>query len=290
MTLGWSENLICFKNISTSFDFNWINAPFEALDSTKPEIVTINELVDLNATESWKSIELARLAKEECDYYEAQLSSMKQHLDQIKTTVINYLDSNELELKDDKFPIQFFNLNATEVDIQSGALKQQIETKRKSLQQIFSDEKSRIENIKQIMWDCFEKKLQKLKGVFTDIFIQNFPLTALDEKLGNEIILKELLENDELFQRIAEWKPWIHPNVMIEDDIEWPTVEVHLHRNIDRFSAFASKIIDQQLNSNVILDFNFFGALPMKSESVNINNETQVNAYNMKIYVSIQRG
>lgn len=287
VTLGWSENLICFKNISTSFDFNWINAPFRSTETDEPEIVNINEIVDFDATESWKSIELARLAKEECEYYEAQLTTMKEDLDRIKRTVISYIDANERESKVDQFPMQFFNLNAIEIDMQSGALKEQIDFKRECLEHTFSNEKSRIENIKQIMWDCFETKLQKLKGVFTDIFIQNFPLTVLDEKLSHEQILKVLLSNEKLFAEICKWKPWIHPNQMIEGDIQWPTVDVQLNKNTDRFSNFASKIIDQQLNSNVNLDFDFFSALPIEPESVDINNEKVVNTYNLKIYVSI---
>lgn len=287
VTLGWSENLICFKNISTSFDFNWVNAPFWSTETEKPETVNINEIVDFSATESWKSIELARLAKQECEYYETQLTTMKDDLNRIKRTVISHIDANERESKDDQFPMQFFNLNAIEIDMQSGALKEQIDFKRECLEQIFSNEKSRIENIKQIMWDCFETKLQKLKGVFTDIFIQNFPLTILDEKLSNEQILKVLLSNENLFAVICKWEPWIHPNRMIEGDIPWPTVDVQLNKNTDRFSNFASKIIDQQLNSNVNLDFDFFSALPIEPESVDINNEKVVNTYNLKIYVSI---
>lgn len=287
MTIGWSENLICFQNISTSFDFNWINAPFDATETEKPEIVKFDEILDLNSTDSWKTIELDRLATEEYEYYGAQLKAMNENLNRIKSTVISYIDSNELELRDDQFPMQFFNLNATEVDIQSGALKDQIELKRELLQQTFFNEKSRIENIKQMMWDCFDTKLQKLQGVFTDIFIENFPLTALDEKLGDETILNELLKNEQIFRQICKWKPWIHPNLTIEEEITWPVVEIQAHKTIDRFSNFASKIIDQQLNANVNLDLNFFSALPIETENVDISNETIVNTYNLKVYVSI---
>lgn len=287
MTIGWSENLICFQNISNSFEFNWINAPFDATEAEKPEIVKFDTILDLNSTDSWKTIELDRLATEEYEYYGAQLKKMNEDLNRIKSTVISYIDSNELELRDDQFPMQFFNLNATEVDIQSGALKDQIELKRELLQQTFFNEKSRIENIKQMMWDCFDTKLQKLQGVFTDIFIENFPLTALDEKLGDGAILKELLKNEQLFRQICKWKPWIHPNLTIEEEIEWPEVEIQTHTNIDRFSNFASKIIDQQLNANVNLELNFFSALPIEPENVDISNETIVNTYNLKVYVSI---
>lgn len=286
ITLGWSENLICFKNISTSFDFSWINAPFESeLESEKLEVINIDETLGLTSSNSWKSLELVRLTKEECAGYETQLENMQQDLARIKQTIINYMNINELESKDEKFPIQFFNLNATEADIKSGALKEQIEAEREGLEKLFSDEKARIENIKRIMWDCFETKPQKLQGVFTEIFIQNFPLTDLDEKLSNEFILNKVLEDQELFHQVCELKPWIHPNIMIDNDIDWP-IESQITKTTDRFSVLASRIIDQQLTSNVNLNYNFFSTLPTEQENVDIHDENVVNVYNVKVYVS----
>lgn len=284
ITLGWSGNLICFKNISTSFDFSWINA-FESTDSENLEIISIDETLNLTRTVSWKSVEMTRIAKDECDNYETQLETMQTNLSRIKRTMINYMHINDLESKEEQFPIQFFNLNATEADIQSGALKKQIESERESLEETLLNEKSRIENIKHIMWDCFETKPQKLQGIFMEIFIQNFPLTNLDEKLSDETLLERVLDNHELFNEICKLKPWIHPNIMIREDIEWPTIEAHQNKTTDRFSAFASKIIDQHLTSNVNLDYNFFSTLSMEPETVDIHDETQVNAYNIKIYV-----
>lgn len=268
------------------FDFSWINAPFVPPNSEQKETVHIDQTVETVSTESWKSIELTRLANEESQHYATQLQLMQQNLNRIKRTVIDYMNTNELEPPEEQFPIQFFNLNATEADIQSGALKEHIETERKALEKIFSDEKSRIENIKQIMWDCFETKPQKLQGIFTDIFIQNFPLTDLDEKLSDETILKQTLNSKELFQQVCEVKPWIHPNIVIKEVIEWPTAKPQPKTISDRFSLFANKIIDQQLTANVNLDYNFFSTLSMESENIDINNEAFVNAHNIRVHVS----
>lgn len=286
VTLSWSENLICFKNISTSFDFAWINAPFES-QTEKIEISNIDEMLESIPHESWKNAELARLSKEESENYRSQLDCMQQELDRIKGTIVNYIETNSMEPEEEQFPIQFFNLNATEADIKSGALKEQIESEREILEQTFADEKARIENIKRIMWDCFETKPQKVLGIFTDIFIQNFPLTALDEKLGDEWHLNKVLENQQLFAQICKLKPWIHPNIVIKEDIQWPESEMQATKTTDRFSTFASKIIDQQLTSKVNLDYNFFSILPIEPENVDIHDEPAVNAYNIKIYVSI---
>lgn len=286
MTLGSSDNLICFKNISTAFNFSWINAPFEPTDSEKIETINIDQLIEHQFTESWKTTELTRLADEESQHFTSQLQIMQQDLNRIKTAVIDFMNTNELEPVEDRFPIQFFNLNATEADIQSGALKEHMERERKALEQIFSDEKSRIENIKQIMWDCFQTKPQKLLGIFTDIFIQNFPLTDLDEKLSDELILKETLDTQELFDQVCEVKPWIHPNIVIKEVIDWPVVRPPSKLTSDRFSLFAMKIIDQQLTANVNLDYNFFSTLSIESESIDINNEALVNAHNLRVHVS----
>lgn len=287
ITLGWSGNLICFKNTSASFEFSWINAPFDLTDSEKQETISIDDTLNLTPTESWKSVEMKRITKNECENYETQLEAMQTDLSRIKCTIINYMDVNELESKEERFPIQFFNLNATEADIQSGALKEQIESERESLEKTFLEEKLRIENIKQIMWDCFETKPQKLQGIFMEIFIQNFPLTDLDEKLSDELLLKNVLQNNELFGEICKLKPWIHPSITIKGDIQWPTIEVQSTKFTDRFSTFASKIVDQQLTANVNLDYNFFSTLPMEPETVDVYDEIHVNVYNIKIYVRI---
>lgn len=278
--------MICFKNISTTFDFSWINAPF-VCDSEKLDVVNIDETLELIRIESWKSIELNRQTKDECAAYETELADIKENLDRIKRTIVNYLDINECEPKDEQFPIQFFNLNATEADIKSGALKEQIEAEQECLEKEFCNEKARIENIKHIMWDCFETKPQKLQGIFTDIFIQNFPLTDLDEKLGDETLLNKVLGNQDLFHAVCELKPWIHPNIMMDSDIEWPAESQTTTKATDRFSLLATRIIDQQLTSKVNLDYNFFSILPTEQENVDIHDETVVNTYNVKIYVSI---
>ncbi|XP_031619938.1 cilia- and flagella-associated protein 43 [Contarinia nasturtii] len=288
VTLSCSENVICFKNITKTFDFTWINAPFES-QTEKIEIVNIDEMLESSPVESWKNVELARLSKEECENYKSQLDEMQQDLDRIKTTIVNYIDMNENEPQEEQFPIQFFNLNATEADIKSGALKEQIELEREMLEKTFADEKARIENIKRIIWDCFETKPQKVHGIFTDIFIQNFPLTALDEKLGDENNLIKVLENPELFAQICKLKPWIHPNIVSKEHIQWPESEIQSTKTTDRFSTFASKIIDQQLTSKVNLDYNFFSILPMAPENVDIRDEHAVNTYNIKIYHNIVR-
>lgn len=270
------------------FDFSWINAPFDANESEKPETINIDDLLESTPTmDSWKSLELARLAREECENYECQLKMMHDDLERIKNTVIDYLNMNELESKQEQFPIQFFNLNATEADIQSGAMKHQIELQRISLEHAFDGEKSRIENIKQIMWNCFETKPQKLHGIFTDIFIQNFPLTDMDEKLSDDMLLQKLLSDKELFNQICALKPWIHPSTTIKEQINWPTIDSQTNKMSDRFSTFASKIIDQHLTANVNLDYNFFGTLPMEPEIVDIHNETLVNVHNVKVYVRL---
>ncbi|XP_055325488.1 cilia- and flagella-associated protein 43 [Sitodiplosis mosellana] len=284
ISLGWSENLICFKNISTSFDYSWINAPFHS-ESNKLEVINIDETL-VTPIDSWKSIELARQTREECAAYETELENIKQDLDRIKRTIVHYMDINERQPNDEQFPIQLFNLNATEADIKSGALKEQIEAEREALEMEFSDEKARIENIKQIMWDCFDTKPQKLQGIFSDIFIQNFPLTDLDEKLGDETLLNKILEDQELFHQVCELKPWIHPN--IHEDIKWP-IETQTTKTTDRFSLLAARIIDQQLTSKVNLDYNFFSTFPTEQENVDIHDEPVVNAYNVKIYHNIVR-
>lgn len=286
VTLGWSENLVCFKNITTSFDYSWINAPFEPPASEKREIVNIDDAL-IAPSESWKTIELSRLAELEYDHYERQLKGMKQDLERIKSTVIHYMDINMVKSSEEQFPMQFFNLNATEADLQSGALKELIETKRQCLEKIFEDEKTRILNIKQIMWDHFETKPLEMRAIFTNIFIQNYPLTDLDMKLGDEVVLTQVLQSEDLFKQIGALKLWIIQNHVDQEDIKWPVANTQANKYNERFSAFASKIIDQNLSANVNLDLNFFSTLPTESIDLDINEEASVNSFSIRIYVSL---
>lgn len=232
-------------------------------------------------------MELARLANEEIAHYANQVQLIDRDLNAIKMAIRNLMDSNAVELMQEQYPIQFFNLNASD---QNDTLKGHIESERKSLEKMFADEKSRIENIKQIMWDCFETKPQKLQGIYTDIFIQNYPLTDLDEKLNDEAMLKKVLENEELFRQICELKPWIHPNISIKTEIEWPKEPAQCKSTSERFSLFASKIVDQQLTANVNLDYNFFATLSIESENIDISNDRLVNDHNIRMHVRFESG
>lgn len=283
--------MIGFKNISTIFEFLWINTPvFNASsDADEKAVISIDEMTaettlpSSSSSPSWKSMELARLADEEIAHYANQVQLILHDLNAIKIAIRNLIDSNAVELMDEQYPIQFFNLNASD---QNDTLKEHIELERKSLEKVFADEKSRIENIKQIMWDCFETKPQKLQGIYTDIFIQNYPLTDLDEKLNDEAMLKKVLQNEELFRQICDLKPWIHPNISIRNEIEWPKERTQFKTTSERFSLFAAKIVDQQLTANVNLDYNFFATLSIESENIDISNDHLVNEHNIRMHVS----
>lgn len=283
ITLGWSSNLIGFRNISTIFEFLWINTPLNInTNSNEEAIIAIDEIVAKTTT--WKSMEFTRLADKENAHYAVQLESINHDLNALKTAISEHMDKNASELVDEQYPIQFFNLNASH---QNDTLKEYFESERKSLEKMFFDEKLRVENIKRIMWDCFATKPQQLQSIhISDIFIQNYPLTNLDEKLGDESILSEVLKNDELFQRICNLEPWIHPNISIKNEIKWPNEKTQFKSTIDRFSLFASKIIDQQLTANVNLNYNFLSTISMESENIDISCERLVNAHNIRMHVS----
>lgn len=291
ITLGWSGNLIGFQNISTKFEFLWINTPLTMpSDSIGNSTISIDELLaeknfaTSSTSSSWKSMELDRLANEELAHYAVELQSIHNDLNAIKLAICNYMDANATESMSDQYPIQFFNLNASN---QNDTLKEFIDMERKSLEKMFSDEKLRIENIKQIMWDCYQTKPQKLQGVYSDIFIQNYPLTDLDEKLSDDTMLKRCLNNDELFEQICNLKPWIHPSISIKTEIDWPKEKAQCKSMMaDRFSLFVSKIVDQQLTANVNLDYNFFSTLSIESENINISDDKLVNAHHIRMHVS----
>lgn len=285
VTLGHNNNLICVQNEGASIEFLWINAQFSGSDLNIEKVVFEENII----AKTWKDIEMERLEDEEYQSYQQELGAIGHDLSQIKETVSLYIAANEREPIDGRFSIQFFNLDVIETQRQIDMAQMDFEKERVSLETQYANEKQCIDKIKKFTWDCYNVKPLKLRDIFTKIYAQNYPLTHLDERISN-LKGEKLAKTPELVNRICTLKPWKRKNLLDVEEIPWPDnfniKSDSFLRNAERFSAMASKVIDQQLNTKVKWSYDFIGLMSSYHETISVDDEFQVNVHNIKVYVS----
>lgn len=285
--MGDNKNFLCFRNGEGTFEFLWINVHFN-------EATVTNEQTDNKRrieSKPWKDVETEHLFGADYESHRTEIESIIYDLKQIKETVAFYIAANERESIDERFPIQFFNLDMIETQRQNEIAKKNFELVHSALESQYTIEKMRIQNIKKFTWNCYDVKSLKLRDILTKNYVENFPLTHLDECMSNSVNFDELIKMSELINRICILQPWQRYNLFNDEPIQWPVI-VNAKTNIgckytERFTAMASKVIDQQLSTKVKWHYDFIASMTFCHEHIDVDNECQVNVYNLKIYVSM---
>lgn len=282
--IGCCQNLICYRNASESFEFLWINIPFSRDKQSRLHAISSTE--ELSCENPWKCIEQLKLEEIERKKYEFEIKTIETELSGIKKLITAYIAANE---QNELFPLQFFNLNSVETNKQSELRKQNQIIEQNTLEAGLSFEYQRIENIKKYLWNNFEVKPLKVCGIFAKIYIDNFPLTSLDDQMANDNFLKNILTESEILNQICSMEIWNRRNVRAIDKVKWFEIKGRAKsdkKHADRFTTFASKIIDQNLSTNVAWSHNFIKLTHMECKSIDITSEYQLNVYNINVYVS----
>lgn len=238
---------------------------------------------------SWKEIETQKRNQLERQLHENELKSILSDLQQIREKIRFYMNINEIEFENEKLPIKIFNLDISGTErMYDVKLKERIAEKIK-LEQICLDEKLIIDNIKKHTWDRLKVKPTKIRSIAADYFIENYPLCDLDERLGNDLIINEILQMPDLVKTINDFQPWTQKS-MNSLSIELPKVMQQTAKNIhfERFSTAATKIIDRNLKAKPTSSHLFITPIPTQIIQIEIDDEHQVYEHNIKTYVSIQ--
>lgn len=269
-----------------SFEFLWINILRTPHENIGPQICATSSPMSLSGPlKSWKHIELTRIHKERLDHFKPLFESMQEELTRIKNTVTMHLDVSEMGPETCHFPIQFFNLDIEKIVHQKEENKKNFECHRNKLENEILMMKIQIARIQKNLVDGFKDNRIRIREIFNDLFIENYPLTHLDEKLLSDDIMETLTVNPELFQRICKLEPWIRCNVINKNELKCLTSSADVcSEGIERFTAAVSKIINLQLNTHISWSNDFTSGLINVDEKIHdVTDEYKV----MKNYVRV---
>lgn len=290
MTIGKSGNHILHRKNLNSFEFLWMNILRTNHENIGREIFTTNSRMSFSGPiKSWKCTELIRISKERLDHFKPLFESIHEELIQIKSTVKMHLDVSEMGPETYHFPIQFFNLDIEKIEHQKEENKRNLEFERNELENEFLMTKTQIEQIQKNLVDGFKYNQIRIREIFNDLFIENYPLTHLDRKLSSDDIMEILIAHPELFQRICKLEPWIRCNVINNNELKWFKSSADVcSEGIERFTAVVSKIIDLQLSTHTSWPNDFTSGLTNVDEDIyDVTNENKVKVQNMKVYVRV---
>lgn len=288
MTIGHSGNHVCYRKNVDSFKFLWINILRTTHENIGPEIFTTNSPMSLTGhLKSWKHTELARICKEKLDHFKPLFESIQKKLTHIKNTVKLQLDASEIGPETHHFPIEFYNLDIEKIEHQKVEKKKILECERNKLENEYLLTKTQIARIQKNLVDGF--KYSRIREIFNDLFIENYPLTYLDRKLSSDNIMEILIANPDLFQRIYKLEPWIRCNVINNNELKWFKSSVDVcSEGIERFAPAVSKIIDLELSTQTSWPNDFTSELTNVNEEIHdVTNENKVKVHNIKTYVSV---
>lgn len=125
---------------------------------------------------SWRELELEKHKIKELQRYSSVLKNIRQDFHNIREKLQTCLNANALEPPDAKLPIEIFNIDVdgTEALIEMTRKKCQIE--HEELLEFCREQEKIISWIKTNTWDLMEVKSTKLRGIFSNICIENYPL------------------------------------------------------------------------------------------------------------------
>lgn len=290
MTIGKNGNHVCYRKNMDSFEFLWMNILRETHGNIGSEMFTTKSPISWSGRlKSWKQTELTRICKEKSDHFKPLFASIHEELTHIKNTVKMHVNHSEMRPVTYHFPIQFFNLDIESIEQQKEENMKNLECKQNELENEFLMIKTQIARIQKNLIDGFKCSQIRIREIFNELFIENYPLTHLDGKLLSVDIMEILIANPELFQQICKLEPWIRCNVIKKNELKWFQSSADVcSEGIERFSAAVSKIIDLKLSTHISWAKDFTSGLTDVDEEIHdVTNENKVKLHNLKVYVRI---
>lgn len=222
----------------------------------------------------------------EREYCQPNVDAIQNELIYLKNSVKSYMDANDIEEENNKFTIQFFNLNVDEIKRQNEALAEALKIEQNKLDKQLNEKTFHIKKIQKYLFNCFKIERLRVCGIFKDIFIENYALTHLDRKIVNAEVIMGIKRNSELRKRISKLEPGIRYNYLIEDELNWFGFSAdYCSEGIERFTAAVSKIIDLHLSTQISWTHDFSSIALTECHIDDITDENLINLYNIKIYV-----
>lgn len=282
--IGQNGNHQCFRIASTSFEYLWINILCANNEIIATKVFEYKSIQNLN-TKSWKSIELEKMHENERIKCQPHLNFIRDELIRMRASVVMHMDANELA--DEKFPIQFYNIDIEQTERNNEAKTNRLKAEKEKLDKIFNDEQLNIERVRKNVIDCFKVDRLRVRTIFMEVFIENYALTHLDRKFINDETVEKIIKHSEIIKRFQNLQIGVRQNLLSEKELRWLRISADTCSEvIERFTAAVAKVIDLQLSTHTSWTHDFTSAIGTDHRIDNITDEMQVIIYNIRVYVS----
>uniref|UniRef100_A0A1B0EX10 Uncharacterized protein n=1 Tax=Phlebotomus papatasi TaxID=29031 RepID=A0A1B0EX10_PHLPP len=159
---------------------------------------------------SWLDVQKIEQKRRERQKYQEVRDAIIRDLDDLRREIGKLLDNNETCSDEEKLPIHEFNLDSNHVEnmIRKAGRDRQEETGK--MQEFITSQNEISEWIRKSCWDQMSVKSTKVRGIFTNLFIENYPVLEMDgiwEKRLNQILMWIKLENLTNSDKFLPWKP-----------------------------------------------------------------------------------
>lgn len=242
------------------------------------------------STRSWKSIEVQKASATEAELSIAELASVASELSRIKAKVELLLTANySIQSSDEKLPTTAFNVNKSGTDRLYELKAKERDAHKQRRIQFQRYQQEILAHIKRCTWDRLRVKPSKVRSIGAcDSFIENYTMTELDEKLGNDTNIEQILQMPEVITAINEYRPWI-PKTFGRNELELPALRgsAMKSKNFERFTNVASKIIERNLKARATSSHLFITPLATETNEIDIEDSQQVFEHNVRAYVSL---
>lgn len=238
----------------------------------------------------WKSIEMQNSSAAQAEESITELASIASELSRIKANVELLLNANDnIASNDEKLPTKAFNVNQSGTDRLYEEKAKEREAHKQKRIQFQKYQQETLEHMKRCTWDPLRVKPTKVRSIgCSNTFVENYTLTKLDEKLGNDSNIEQILQMPEVIEAINVYRPWI-PRSFCRHTLELPALRSNAmkSKNFERFTTVASKIIDRNLKARATSSHLFITPIATETNEIDIDNSQHVSEHNVRAYVSI---
>lgn len=168
--------------------------------------------------------------------YLATVRKIRQNFNNIKEQLQKCINLNQLESDDAILPIHMFNIDVDGTEALNEMTRKRCQIEHEELLEFCKEQEKTVNWIKQNTWDLMEVKSLKLRGIFSSLCIENYPLRVSDHD-------SDLAQEITIFQRKKEcsvsavdiFLPWIPKSTSeLENEL---TIMPNIVRAIDGFKG-----------------------------------------------------
>ncbi|XP_055684222.1 cilia- and flagella-associated protein 43 [Lutzomyia longipalpis] len=211
--LGFTGSLICFR---PNLKIMHLEHSTGKTELSRLEIrekclsPTIGHFPATAGDASW--LEVQRMEQKNCERqkYQERRDAILRDLDNLRREIGKLLDNNEICPDEEKLPIHEFNLDSNRVENMIKKAERDRQAEIGKMQEFMAAQNEITVWIRKSCWDQMSVKSTKVRGIFTDLFIENYPVLEMNgiwEKRLSQILMWIQLENLTNADKFLPWKP-----------------------------------------------------------------------------------